>query len=338
MTSKEIIKRVIRYDRPPRIGFDFLAPYPKDIRWILSGEFKSRYDDRLAWGEYPDVKALVPGFEGQVCMDCFGNVYGRLDEKTKGECLRGALQDDITAAGQYEFPEVDMQRTMALKDAIAQASDKFILGAAPISVFSTFRDLRRMDNALMDIVLEPEHVRLLLDKLLALLLKVVDIDRELGFDGLIIYDDWGMQNTTFISPNAFRTFFKPMYRAIADRLHAHGMFLFLHSCGNTKSLVEDFIEAGVDVLQFDQPELHGSAELAKKYGGRVAFYCPVDIQKVMATGNREYIERTALEMVTAFRGFGGGLIAMDYPNWQDINVEPEWAQWARDIFMANGAL
>ena len=338
MTSKEIIKRVIKYDGPPRIGFDFIAPYPKDIRWILSGEFKSRYDSWLEWGEYADVKALVPGFEGQVCMDCFGNVYGRLNEKTKGECLRGALQDDISKAEEYELPAIDMKRTMALKDVIAGASDKYILGASPISVFSTFRDLRRMDNALTDIVLEPEHTRLLLDKLLALMLKVVDIDRELGFDGLIIYDDWGMQNTTFISPNAFRTFFKPMYRAVADRLHEYGMSLFLHSCGNTKALITDFIEAGVDVLQFDQPELHGSVELAAKYGGRVAFYSPVDIQKVMATGDREYIEKTALDMVMAFRQFGGGLIAMDYPNWQDINVELEWAKWARDIFVANAAL
>ena len=104
MTGKEIIRRVIQYKDPPRIGFDFIAPYPKDIRWLMSCEFSSRYDDKLQWGEYPDVKALVPGFKGQVCMDCFGNVFGRLNEKTKGECIRGALQDDISAVERYKFP------------------------------------------------------------------------------------------------------------------------------------------------------------------------------------------------------------------------------------------
>lgn len=338
MTSKEIIKRVIRYDGPPRIGFDFIAPCPGDIASIFACGFASRYDDRLEWGDYPDVKALVPGFGGQVCMDCFGNIYGRLNEKTKGECIRGALQEDFSAVERYEFPVAELELNRKQLQAVALSGDKFILGASPVSVFSTFRDLRRMDNALMDIVLEPEYTRLLLDKILSLALDIVDIDIELGFDGLIIYDDWGMQNTTFISPDAFRTYFKPMYKAIADRLHERGMTLFLHSCGNTRSLIEDFIEAGVDVLQFDQPEVHGSAELARKYGGRVAFYCPVDIQKVMATGDRATIEQTALDMVNAFRGFGGGFIAKDYPSWGDINVKLEWASWAREVFMANAAL
>lgn len=338
MTSREIINRVIRYDGPPRIGFDFISPYPSDIANVPACELKSPYDGWLDWGEYPEVKAMVPGFAGQVCMDCFGNVYGRLNEKTKGECLRGALQDDVSAVDRYEFPTPDPVKNERIRRAAASAGGRYVLGGLPVSVFSTFRDLRRMDNALTDIALEPESTRLLLDKVLALALDIVDIDAELGLDGLIIYDDWGMQNTTFISPRAFRAFFKPMYKAIADRLHERGMALFLHSCGNTKALVEDFIEAGVDVLQFDQPELHGSEELARTYGGRVAFYCPVDIQKVMATGDRDYIERTALGMVEAFRGFGGGFIAKDYPSWGDINVEPEWAAWARSMFMENAAL
>jgi uroporphyrinogen decarboxylase len=337
MTSKEIIRRVVRYDKPPRIGFDFLPPYPNDILGIMATEFISQFDDRLEWGEYPDVKVLVPGFTGQVCQDCFGNIYGRLNEKTKGECLRGALQEDFSAVEQYQLPKPDGARNQKAKQYAAANADKFVIAGSPVSVFSTFRDLRRMDNALMDLLLEPEYTRLLLDKLLALALDIVDIDAGLGADALIIYDDWGMQNTTFISPDAFRSFFKLMYKAIADRLHEHGMLLFLHSCGNTKPLIEDFIEAGVDVLQYDQPEVYGFGELAHDYGGRVAFYCPVDIQKVAASGNRELIERKALEMVNAFKGLGGGFIAKDYPSWEDINVLPQWAKWARDVFLANAA-
>ena len=110
--------------------------------------------------------------------------------------------------------------------------------------------------------------------------------------------------------------------------------LIMHSCGYIDAIVEDLIEIGLDVLQFDQPERYGSANLARKYGDRAAFYCPVDIQRVMATGDRKLIEQTAADMAAAFKKTGGGLIAMDYGAWADIGVEDEWAQWARDVFIS----
>ncbi|MFR5072639.1 MAG: uroporphyrinogen decarboxylase family protein [Bianqueaceae bacterium] len=148
-----------------------------------------------------------------------------------------------------------------------------------------------------------------------------------------------MQHSTFVSPDIFRLLFKPVYQRVAAECHDRNMKLFVHSCGLVTGFIEDFIDAGVDVMQFDQPEIYGSANLARNYGGRMAFHCPVDIQKVMATGNREYIEKTAYEMVTAFKTIcGGGLIAKDYPSWQDINVEQEWADWARKVIVQNSAL
>ena len=91
------------------------------------------------------------------------------------------------------------------------------------------------------------------------------------------------------------------------------------------------------LFRSDQPELHGVDVLAG-YGDKIAFYCPVDIQKVMPTGDREFIETSALKMVESFKKSGGGLVAMDYGNWQDIDVAPEWQQWARDIIINNAKL
>jgi len=68
------------------------------------------------------------------------------------------------------------------------------------------------------------------------------------------------------------------------------------------------------------------------------FWSPVDIQKVLPTGNRELIESRALEMCRMFRKMGGGWIAKDYPSYEDIGVEEEWARWAMDVIQANSAL
>ena len=116
------------------------------------------------------------------------------------------------------------------------------------------------------------------------------------------------------------------------------MDLILHSCGYVLPLMEDMLDAGIDAFQFDQIEAVGSAFWAENYGRRAAFHSPVDIQKIMPTGDRELIEATALGMAEAFKKAGGSLIAKDYPAWGDINVEPEWADWARNIIVAHSNL
>ncbi|MCL2834324.1 MAG: hypothetical protein FWD78_14220 [Treponema sp.] len=58
----------------------------------------------------------------------------------------------------------------------------------------------------------------------------------------------------------------------------------------------------------------------------------------MVTGDRQTITEGALEMVNNFKKCGGSLIAKDYGSWQDLNVLPEWQQWARDVIIANAAI
>jgi hypothetical protein len=78
--------------------------------------------------------------------------------------------------------------------------------------------------------------------------------------------------------------------------------------------------------------------LASEFADRAVFYSPVDIQKVLPTGDRELIERRALEMCELFRKAGGGWIAKDYGAYSDIGIEKEWAHWAEDIIVANSSI
>ena len=75
--------------------------------------------------------------------------------------------------------------------------------------------------------------------------------------------------------------------------------------------------------------------LAKEFAHRVTFYSPVDIQKVLPTGDRAFIERRTPEMCNLFREAGGGWIAKDYPTYHDIGVELEWAKWAQNVIVQN---
>ncbi len=338
MTSKEIVRRVIRRQNPPRIAWDFRNSEYRDIQ----GASPIRLVDReagkyLEFGDYEELKKKAK-FHGEVRMDAYGNIYGRLNGKTKGECVLGALEEDWALLDSYRFPEIDMAHVEQVRAQNLQDSDKYVLSYLPAGVFSTLRDLRKMDNALMDTAAEPEMVEAYMQKFTPFIVKMVNLAADCHVDGVILCDDWGMQFSPFISPASFRELFKPVYRRIAEACHERDIDFLLHSCGFVLPLVDDMIDAGIDVFQFDQPEAAGSRLWAEKYSDRAAFYCPVDIQKIMPTGDRALIEKTALEMVGVFRKYGGALIAKDYPSWEDIDVKEEWAGWARDIMVANSEM
>ncbi len=336
MTSREIVRRVVRRQQPERLAWDFLDPRYQDIQFVSPIRLINQEADAYCeFGDYEEIKARA-NFHGEVRVDAFGNIYGRLNHKTNGECVRGALEEGWELLENYSFPQIDMQHIEACKaEDYQNSSDKYILTYLPFGVFSTLRDLRKMDNALMDTAAEPEMVEAYMEKFTPFALEIVSRAADCGVDGVIICDDWGMQFSPFISPNAFRELFAPVYKKITDLCHARGIDFMLHSCGFVLPLVEDMIAAGIDVFQFDQPDAAGVDLWAEKYSDRVSFYCPVDIQKIMPTGDREYIESSALHMAEAFVKNGRALIAKDYPSWGDINVQREWAQWATDVIVAN---
>ncbi len=335
MTSRERVRNIIEHRPADQVAVHFNPPHASDITSVGVKLVKPAGvpDAYFEWGTHPELMNQLDHFNGEVHLDYFGNIIGRLNGITKGECVKGALTDweDLET---YELPQIDTSVFSAEAAEKYKACDQYVVVGSPFSVFSILRDARLMTNALMDTVLEPENVEEFLQKILARNLELVEAIKDFGADALMFWDDWGTQDRTFISPNTFRELFKPIYKQIADRLHSYNMHLIVHSCGYNYAFMQDFIEAGIDVLQFDQLGAYGYEKMADEFGGRVTFWSPLDIQKTLPTGNRELIESEALRMISAFKG-KGSLIINDYASYPDIGVEEEWATWARDVFMAH---
>lgn len=330
MTSKEIIKRLIAHDAPPRFGYDF-----KNRSDLMSVASRINIDLPVnpydKWGMYPELNE-ISGFKGETRRDMFGNIYGRFEGKTKGECVYGTIQDwdDYT----FNLPKFDPNYREKLLKMDLASNEKFVLTHG-MSLFSNLRDARLMTNALMDTIEYPEKVVEFVNLIADHEVEVIRSIAGCGIDGWFLVDDLGMQYTTFISPDIFRALFKSAYKKVADAAHDAGMSVFMHSCGYNYCLMEDLIDAGIDVFQFDQPDAYPAEVLAKEFAHRVVFHSPVDIQKVLPTGDREFIEHRAKEMCDLFSATGGGWIAKDYPSYNDIGVKPEWAAWAQDIITQN---
>ena len=214
MTSKEIIKRIIAHDAPPRIGYSFTTN--TDFKGVRNRQLinlpENPYD---AWGTYPELSELT-GFRGETRRDFYGNIYGRFDGKTKGECIRGAIQD--LEDYEFNFPDFDPNFREKLLEMKLAENEKFIITTGT-AIFSILRDARLISNALMDTIECPELVAEFIDKIVDHEIKVIKSIEGCGIDGWIIYDDLGTQISTFFSPATFREIFKPAYKKLADAVH-----------------------------------------------------------------------------------------------------------------------
>jgi hypothetical protein len=131
--------------------------------------------------------------------------------------------------------------------------------------------------------------------------------------------DFGSQNGPFIAPQAYREMFKPLHKTMNDWVHAHTPWkTFFHSCGSIVAYLDDFAEAGVDILNPVQISAAGMApeSLKKGYGDRFVFWGgAVDPQHTFAFGTPDQVREEARHNIRVF-GKGGGFVFNNVHNIQ----------------------
>jgi hypothetical protein len=88
MESREIIRRVIEFNKPERIGFDLFLEEGSDLFCNWAHQNLLLANNAMApkpWGRYEELLAEVPGFKGEVSRDVFGNIWGRLEKIQRGK-------------------------------------------------------------------------------------------------------------------------------------------------------------------------------------------------------------------------------------------------------------
>lgn len=329
MTSRDIVRRTLDFSGPERIAYAFAYDHFTDLCWAGASASNMTRPPR-------DLRVEFPHFPGEMWEDEWGNVWGRLDQVTKGESIAGAIRewDDLDA---YCWPDFD--NPARYRDAAAAWTahpERYHLAGMSGWAFNVCRYLRKFETFLMDVAAEPEQVARLLDMATELICRQIDCLADAGADGVMVWEDWGTQDRLLVSPSTWRTLFQPGIARCCARAHARGLHVWMHSCGYVTPLIADLIDCGVNLLQFDQPRLHGIERLGRDFGGKIAFWCPVDIQTTMLTGNRAVIEAEAHALIDHLGRFNGGFVAGEYSSWEAIEVDTQWGKWACDAFMNHG--
>lgn len=312
LTPREIVKRCIEFRDPPRIGLHFHVEPIGGRVWEESDFYGVSYAEDSRFAPKPGEKEWVTEW----------GVRRTTINTTHGEAVGFPLGEGWHLLDSYEFPDISAPwRWGHLKDEVGRghAAGKYVYGHIPALMLLPI-DLRGMENWFMDHVEERENLTRLLDRIVDLQSLFIARYAEAGVDGVITWDDMGTNDRPLVSPATFRQLYFPRYKAAIDLLHGHGMHFIHHCCGQVRSYMEMFVEAGCDVLQLDQPTLMGIDWLADNYGGKLCFWNPVDIQTTMRTGDLAAIEDEAHHQVWKLGNFAGGFMVKAYQQPESVGI------------------
>ena len=159
----------------------------------------------------------------------------------------------------------------------------------------------------------PDYIRAIFQRQTEVALKNLELYRQAVGDRIDVLfmsgTDFGTQRGPIASLDTFRSLWKPFYRQLNDWVHRHTNWkVFYHSCGAIASLLDDFVEIGVDVLNPVQCSAVGmdAQTLKAKYGQHLTFWGGgVDTQHVLPFGTTDEVRRQVAERIGFFSPNGG---------------------------------
>lgn len=316
MTSRERVQRAIHFDGPDRIPHYLPDEKPNDMLVL----WPPRPTPRQDWANDGDKDWMTDGW-GAVRYRMANGEFGF------GEVFKAPIEDVSVHAG-YTFPDLNQpERFDVWREAIAENVDsddqKYVLGVSTFGNFERSHQLLGLTELMIALYEEPDHVKAFLKRICGKQCECIRLYHELGCDGVMYYDDWGLQDRLIISLDQIREFYLPHYQRAWNLAHSLGMDIWMHSCGYTIEVLPILQEAGLNVAQLDQQENMGLENLDAALGGKLAFWCPVDIQRTMVEGTQEDIDRYVKKMIDTLGSHNGGLISKTYPTPDDVKHSPE---------------
>lgn len=210
------------------------------------------------------------------------------------------------------------------KERIAQhAGGRYVLATWWFCFYERIWSLRGMENILCDFTLNPKPVHRLLDALADFYCVAIErAGRELGADGIFTSDDIGMQTGPMFSPDIFREFFKPRYARLFQAAHDAGMHFWLHTCGDVRAFMDDFIDIGLDVIHPIQKYTMDEREVARRFGDKLCFWAGMDVQQILPRGTPDDVRREVRFMVDTYdRPDGGCMLTAGNAVTPDVSIE-----------------
>lgn len=194
------------------------------------------------------------------------------------------------------------------------------------SFFKLAMYLRGFENFLLDLLTNKSLAEAIINRLFEFHYEITSqIFKKYSrnIDIFLMGDDFGTQTGPLIGLDTFRHFFKNPLKKIIELCHKYGIKSMLHSCGNIKIFIPDFIDIGLDILnpvQHTVPCMN-LKELKMEFGKNICFHGAVDVQNILPFGNKKEIENEVKQCIQILGENGGYICAPSHNLQSDIPVE-----------------
>jgi len=315
MNSKQLVQAVLNRDKTDRIPVDiWCTPEILDMLMKHFGSsdelsiYKTMGIDKIVWNnaiyDVPEDRTL------------WGTKMRRVDagEAVYMEVVEPGLAgiEEIKALDDYPYwPDPDKFDYDSMISKGRKVSANFAALGPWVSFFEIYCQLRGLEQAMMDLALEPDYVDAVLDKIEYCQTEM--LKRFLGSaaeytDMVFISDDMGSQEGLLMSFGMWERFFKERMKRWCDLIHSFGVKVFFHSDGACEELIPSLIDVGIDILNPIQHVCPGMdcAELKSKYGDKLIFHGGIENQSVLPFGTAEDVRDETLKCLkTLGRGNSG---------------------------------
>ena len=347
MTSRERVLCALSHEEPDRVPIFFGTSGVTTMNTAAYDRLKAhlglRTETRSFWRAlqyavldeevmarfHSDGRPLIPGpapstLGREIAPDRFVDGWGITWQLQPGNHyydiavhpLQDATLEDLD---RYPWPDLAHPSRFAglrEKARAIQAAGQAVVALSGVSPFEFSYMLRGMDRWFLDLAADPEFAGALMRKLTDLMRSAAErLLEEAGeyIDVIITGDDLGSQKGPLLSTAMYRQLIKPFHvelcRAIKDRSKAK---IFYHSDGNIYPLLNDLIEAGIDVLNpvhVSARDMGDTARLKREFGDRLAFCGAIDTQSVLPHGSPEEVRREVRRRIKDLAPGGGYILA-----------------------------
>jgi uroporphyrinogen decarboxylase len=243
-------------------------------------------------------------------------VKAPLEQASSVEDIENFSFPDPNAHGRFEHAKRDIDRF---------GKDYFCIGEAELSLFELAWHMTGMEKYLLAMAMEKPWLVKLNDWAEYWTTELAKQLVKLGVDAVWFGEDLGSQTSTLISPDMWRTMFKPRWvRMIAAVKNLNpDVIVMMHSDGAVAPMLEDWIEMGIEVYNPVQPNVPGSnpEELKSNYGKNINFFGGIDQQELLPNGDPGAITKEIEFREKVLGRDGGYLLAPAHIIQADVRPE-----------------
>lgn len=307
MTPRERWLAVLNHERPDRMPMDYRAT-PEATARLLAHLGVATLEQAFARLHIDPIVDVGPRYTGPAIpsdSDIYGIGYEDTDYGSGHyhNAVRHPLAGFETVAAirrNYCWPDLDCYDYSVLAGQVAGQEGAVIRGGGS-EPFATYKWLRGVEQAYVDLYEHPDIVHYCLDKLYELCLEKTRRCYE-AIPGRIIWtwvaEDLGTQEGLLISLAHIEEYLIPHMRRMATLVHEQGGYVFHHSDGAVRANLPNMIEkVGIDVLDPVQWRCAGMDRqgLARDFGERLSFHGGMDNQQTLPFGSVAEVRREVEE-------------------------------------------